>query len=118
MTDNRELAAVFGVLAVAWILLAHTIGWYAQVAASGYVIISNELWIAFVTTVPILIFTPAVMSKARWTAPGAVIVGVIGIITSILGLTTTPMNLVYGPAVWFVLTLLFTYFSFRAYRQK
>jgi len=66
----------------------------------------------------VLIFTPVVMSKARWTALGAVVAGVIAIIAAILGLVTIPPSLVVGPGVGLVLALLFTYFSFRAYQQK
>jgi hypothetical protein len=111
MPNNRELAAAFGVLVVAWIFLGYTIGYFAQ--APTY-----ALWLVFLTTVPVLVFTPAVMSKARWTAIGATIVGVINLVSAILGLPLTPMSLIYGPAVAVVLGALFTYFSFRAYQQK
>jgi len=110
---HRELAAAFGVLAVAWVLIGYTIGYFAQAGESA-----ATLWTIFVTTALVLVFTPAVMSKARWTALGAVIAGIINIISGILGLTASPMSLVYGPAVAVVLGLLFTYFSFRAYQQK
>ena len=111
MTDNRGLAAAFGVLSVAWTLLGHSVGYFVGMSAS-------TIWLGFVTTLLVLIFTPAVMSKARWTALGAVIAGVISIIEHSLGLITLPMNLAYGPAVAAVLALAFTYFSFRAYQQK
>jgi hypothetical protein len=111
MPNNRELAAAFGVLVVGWVLLGYTIGYFAGESAS-------TLWIIFITTVPVLIFTPAVMSKVRWTALVAVIAGVINIISAVIGLTASPMSLIYGPAVAFVLGLFFTYFSFRAYQQK
>jgi hypothetical protein len=111
MTKNREWAAAFGVLSVAWILLGHTTGYFIGLPAS-------TLWTDFVATLLVLIFTPAVMSKASWTAPGAVIVGVINIITHILGIATMPMSMVFGPVVAIVLALLFTYLSFRAYQQK
>ena len=111
MTKNRELAAAFGVLMVAWVLLGHTVGYFIGAPAS-------DLWINFVITLLVLIFTPAVMIKTRWTAAGAVIVGVINIIMNILGLGMTPMSKIYGPVVALVLLLLFTYFSFRAYQEK
>jgi hypothetical protein len=111
MTKNRELAAAFGVLSVAWILLGHTSGYFIGLSASN-------VWIDSVATLLVLIFTPAVMSKARWTAPGAVIVGVIDIIKDLRGTITMPMSMAFGPAVALVLALLFTYFSFRAYQQK
>jgi peptidoglycan/LPS O-acetylase OafA/YrhL len=108
MTNNRELAAVFGVLVVAWIVWVFTSG------AAGQCEMFTCLPV-FIPTVLVLIFTPAVMSKARWTALGAVIAGVVAIIVSILGITGGEG---YVPAVALVLSLLFTYFSFRAYRQK
>ena len=111
MINNRGLAAAFGVLSVAWVLLGHTVGYFIGLSAS-------TVWIDFVSTLLVLIFTPAVMSKARWTAPGSVIVGVINIIKDILGLITVPMRMLHGPAVAVVLALLFTYFSFRAYQEK
>jgi hypothetical protein len=111
MTKNRELAATFGVLSVAWILLGHTTGYFIGLSAS-------TVWTSSIATLLVLIFTPAVMSKARWTAAGAVIVGVINIITHIVGVTMIPMSMAFGSVVAIVLALLFTYFSFRAYQQK
>lgn len=108
---NRELAAAFGVLIVAWDLFGYTIGFFSGFPAS-------TLWMAFVVGLLVLIFTPAVMSEASWTAPGAVIVGVIKIVVDILGITMMPMSKVYGPVVSLVLVLVFTYFSFRAYQEK
>lgn len=110
MITNRGLAAAFGVLSVAWFLFGHTIGVF--VGLSAFII-----WTDFVTYLLVLIFTPAVMSKASWTALGAVVAGVIRIIRGILGLILLPTSLVYGPAVGLVLALAFTYFSFRAYQQ-
>lgn len=111
MTNNRALAAAFGVLRVAWILLGHTTGYFIGLSAS-------TLWIDFITTLLVLIFTPAVMSKARWTALGAVIVGAIDLIKDIGGLVIAPTSMAYGPAGALFLALVFTYFSFQAYRQK
>lgn len=112
MPTNRELAAAFGVLSVAFVLLGLTAG-----LAVGYP--ASVIWIAFVANLLVLIFTPAVMSKARWTALGAVVVGVIAILAGILGLVVLYGSMaVIGPIVAIVLALLFTYFSFRAYKQK
>jgi hypothetical protein len=111
MTNNRGLAAAFGVLSVAWVLLGHTVGFFIGLPAF-------ILWMEFVTLLLLLIFTPAVMFKARWTALGAVIVGVIRIIWDILGLASFHASLLYGPAVALVLVLFFTYFAFRGYQQK
>jgi hypothetical protein len=111
MPNNRESAAAFGVLSVAWFMLGHSVGFF--VGMSAFII-----WTDFVTYLLVLIFTPAVMSKARWTALGAVTAGVIRIIRGILGLISLPMSLVHAPAIGIVLALGFTYFSFRAYQQK
>jgi hypothetical protein len=111
MLNNRVIAATFGVISVAWFLFRHTIGFYAGFPAA-------TLWTDFIIYLLMLIFTPAVMLKARWTAPGAVVVGVIRIIVSIYGTMILPMSLKYGPGAAAVLALPFTYFSFQAYRQK
>jgi hypothetical protein len=111
MTKNRELAAAFGVLIVAWTLLGYTTGFFTDLSDSN-------LWAIFVGTLLVLIFTPAVVSKASWTAPGAVIVGVITIIRAILMAIMMPMTKVGGPVVALFLSLFFTYFSFRAYQEK
>jgi len=111
MTDNRELAAALGVLMVAWVPLGYTVGYFTGFSA-------YDLWIAFVGTLLVLIFTPAVMSKVSWTAPGAVVVGVINIIIHILAVITSPMSKVFALAVALVLDVLFIYFSFRAYQEK
>ena len=111
MTNNRVLAATFGVLSVGWFMFRHTTGFYAGFPAS-------TLWIDFTIYLLMLIFTPAVMSKARWTAPGAVTAGVIRMIRGIIGLISLPTSKLFGPPVGIVLGLLFTYFSFRAYQEK
>ena len=120
MTNNRELAAAFGVAYVEWVLIGHSAGVFVGLPAFA-------IWVDFVVTSLVLIFTPAVMSKAHWTALGAMIAGVIGIIWEIVGLIQMPvpvdsLYLTYfyfsGPIVAFVLALLFAYFSFRAYQQK
>jgi hypothetical protein len=111
MPNNRELAAMFGVLSVAQLLLGFTIGFFVGLS-------SSFIWTDSITTLLMLIFTPAVMLKARWTALGAVIVGVIRIVREIAALTMVPTSLVYAPVVALVLALLFTYFSFRAYQEK
>jgi hypothetical protein len=110
MLTNREWAAAFGVLHVAWMLLG-----YATEFLAGYPTI---IWEGVVNTLLVLIFTPLVMSKARWTALGATIAGVISAIAHILGLVTLPMSKAYGPIISIVLALLFAYFSYRAYEQN
>jgi hypothetical protein len=111
MPTNREFAAAFGVISVAWVLLGFTIGFFVSMPAS-------DIWMNFIVTLLVLIFTPAVMLKARWTVLGAVIVGVTRIVLEIAGLIMLPSSLVYGPVVALVVALLFTYFSYRAYKQK
>jgi hypothetical protein len=114
MANNRALAATFAVLLVGWFMLRHTLGFYNPVAAFFR-------WQDFVTYLLVLIFTPAVMWKVRWTALGALVVGAIRIVVGIIGLYTSLVvapSLAYGPAVAVVLALLMTYFSFRAYQEK
>lgn len=117
MANSRSLAAAFGVLSVAWILLGYAVGYFASLGIDA-----TGQWIVFVTTALMLVFTPAVMVKARWTALGAVVAGIINIIkhaAAVIGIpTSVPMSMIYGPVVSLVLALLFTYFSFQAYRQK
>ena len=78
MTNNRLLVGTFGVLLVAWDLVNIADGFFVGS-------LSLMLWTAVAVTLLILVFTPAVMLKARWTALGAVIAGVIRIITSAMG---------------------------------
>jgi hypothetical protein len=114
MTNNRVLAAAFGVLLVGWFMIRHTLGFYTGVPAF-------LVWEDFVTYLLVLIFTPAVMSKTRWTAPGLMVAGAIRILMGLYGLYTAltlAPSKAYGPGVAVVLALLITYFSFRAYREK
>jgi hypothetical protein len=120
MTNNRELAAAFGVAQVVWVLIGYITG-------AMVVIPTWAKYVDFVSDLLVLIFTPAVMSKARWTALGAMIAGVIRLIWLIEGFINMPVSAdsIYftilnfsGPIVASVLALLFTYFSFRAYQQK
>lgn len=111
MVNNRVLAAAFGVLLVGWYMVRWPIGFFLQLPALVG-------WVDFVTYSLILIFTPAVMLKARWTALGAMVAGVVRILIGIYGTITLPMSYKYGPVVGFLLGLIFTYFSFRAYREK
>jgi hypothetical protein len=108
MANNRVLAAAFGVLLVGWFTLRHTLGMYAAVAVWAR-------WVDFVIYLLVLIFTPAVMWKARWTALGALVVAVITDVWYILVLVTA---MSWTRVLTFVLALLFTYFSFRAYQEK
>ena len=111
MPTNREWAAAFGVLTVAWVLFLFTIGFFAILSAS-------ELWANFIAVSLVLIFTPLVMLKARWTALGAMIVGVIRIMMEIGGMIMLPSSLLYQPIVGLIVALFLTYFSYRAYKQK
>jgi len=113
MQSRRELAAAFGVLIVAWILFGFTIGYFNE-----YGVIGSELYPLFITTLLALIFIPLIMMKARWTAIGAIIAGIINMIIAIDGIAGTPASGLYGPAVLLVLSVLFTYFSFRVYKEK
>jgi hypothetical protein len=111
MPTSRELAAAFGVLIVGQVLLGLAIGFFAGLS-------SSFIWVDSITALLVLIFTPIVMLKARWTALGAVIVGVVRIATRISSLMELPTSLWYGPVPALVLALLFTYFSFQAYRHE
>jgi hypothetical protein len=106
--NNRALAAAFGVVLVGWFALRHTLGMYAGVP-------DWARWVDFVIYTLVLIVTPAVMWKARWTALAALVVGVITDVWYIVVLMTA---MLWTRVLTFVLALLFTYFAFQAYRQK
>ena len=112
MSRNRDLAAAFGVLAIAWALLGAIMGFVAQYIPAD---LHFPLW---VLTVLILIFIPLVRGVARWTALGAGIVGTIGVIWFLVELTILPPGAAYGPVVGSVFAALFAFFAFRAYFEK
>lgn len=112
MSRNRDLAAAFGVLAIAWALLGAIMGFVAQYIPAD---LHFPLW---VLTVLILIFIPLVRGVARWTALGAGIVGTIGVIWFLVELTILPPSAAYGPVVGLVFAALFAFFAFRAYLEK
>lgn len=118
MANNRVLAAAFGVVIASYLLaaliLGHTAGTFVGMSPL-------LLWtVFFIAALPVLVFTPAVMLKFRWTAAGAIIAGLIRIIVAISLLANAPLSVTirFGAAVGLILALFFTYFSFRAYREK
>jgi hypothetical protein len=113
MPRNRDLAAAFGVLAIAWGLLGAMMGFEAQYLPDY---LHFPSWILFVS---LLVFTTLVRGAARWTALGAGIVGVIGVIWMFVEATIIMSpSAWYGPGVGLVFVALFTFFSFRAYLEK
>jgi hypothetical protein len=107
MANNRVLADPFGVLLVAWVLWVF--------GGMGVPCLMPSCLLVLIPTLLVLIFTPAVVVKVRWTALGAIIAGLAVIIVCIVALAGGEG---YVPGVALVLSLMFTYFSFRAYRQK
>jgi hypothetical protein len=72
-----------------------------------------------------MIFTPALMVKARWTALGAMLVGVIVLTRPILRITAGLWDrlglfffFAWPATILLLLALPFIYFSFRAYQEK
>jgi len=112
MSRNRDLAALFGVLVIAWGMLGTMMGFAAQYLP---VHLHFPAWVLLVL---ILIFIPLVRGIARWTALGAVIVGVIGVIWFLYELTILPLSAAYGPAIGVAFVDLFSFFAFRAYLEK
>ena len=114
MPSVRVLAAAFAVLLVAWFMIRQTLGFYRGVPAFF-------VWEDFVTYLLVLIFTPAVMSRARWGARGLTVAGAIRTLAGLYGLytalTLTPSK-AYGPGIAVILAVLITYFSFRACQEK
>jgi hypothetical protein len=114
MTNNRVLAAAFGVINVGTFLLMHTVGIFLPPNNFPAVI-----WSGFVVYLLVMIFTPALMLKARWTALGAVIVGVLAFIRPILRAITLPLFFGgWAALILAILALPFIYFSFRAFQEK
>jgi len=112
MSRNRDLAAAFGVLVIAWALLGGLMGFVAQYIPAH---LHFPLW---VLAVLILIFIPLVRGVARWTALGAGIMGIIGVIWFLFELTILPPGAAHGPVVGLVFAALFAFFAFRAYLEK
>ena len=112
MSRNRDLAAAFGVLAVAWPLLGFATGFMAQ-----YVPASLHL-VVWAVNVLILIFLPLVRSTARWTALGAGIVGIIMVMWAMTEIVTLPQLPTTGPGLEVVFAAIFALFALRAYFEK
>jgi hypothetical protein len=113
MPNNRALAATCAVLLLGWFIIR--LGIYGLAMYPNTVMGQYFRWQDFTTYLLVLIFTPAVMWKARWTALGALVVGAIRILAGAIGLY---VFMTYPPAVSLILALLMTYFSFRAYQEK
>lgn len=112
MSRNRDLAAAFGVLVVAWALLGAMMGFVAQYLPDY---LHFPVWVVVVL---ILIFAPLARGAARWTALGSGIVGTIGVIWFIVELTIVPLEVAYGPVLGLVFAVLSAFFAFRAYLEK
>ena len=117
MTNNRALAAAFGVINSGTWLLYHTLGLFPYRWP-------DIIWSGFVVYLLVMIFTPALMVKARWTALGAMIVGVTTFMRPIVRIMSglwDALTLASGgrpSLILAILTLPFIYFSFRAYQEK
>jgi nicotinamide riboside transporter PnuC len=114
MSRNRDLAAAFGVLWVAWASLA-AMGNPRAFAEDIPVNLHFPFW---VLAVLVLIFIPLIRGVARWTALGAGIVGIIVVIFDLVSLTIVPPAIAYGPIIGLIFAALFAFFAFRAYLEK
>jgi uncharacterized protein YhhL (DUF1145 family) len=113
MSRNRDLAAVFGVLAVAWPYYGFATGFMAQYLPAS---LQLELW---AVNVLILIFLPLVRSTIRWTALGAGIAGIIMIIWVGIEIVILPGFLATrAPVLEVVFAGIFALFALRAYFEK
>ena len=112
MPRNRDLAAAFGVLAVAWPLWGFATGVMAQYYPP---------WVQLVVwavNVSIIVFLTLIKSTARWTALGAGVVGIIMVMWAVIEIVILPPAARFGPAVNVVFGALFALFSLRAYFEK
>ena len=109
MSRNRNLVTAFGVLLLAWGSLGILSG-FAEQYVPAY--LHFPLGVVMVL---ILIFTLLIRVVARWTALGAGIMGVVGVISFLYELTVITPSAAYGPAVASVFMALFAFFAFRAY---
>jgi hypothetical protein len=113
MPKNRDLAAAFGVLAVAWVLFGFANGFFAQ-----YLSVSLHL-IVWAIMVLNLIFLPLIRSSIRWTALGAGIAGIIMAIWALIEIFfILPPAAMGGPAIGLVFATLLALFALRAYFEK
>jgi len=112
MSRNRDLAAAFGVLAVAWPFLGAATGYTARYVST------TALLLDWAFAVLVLIFIPLVRGTTRWTALGAGIVGIIRAIFAILAIFVVPLGAAFAPATELVFSVLLAFFAFRAYREK
>jgi hypothetical protein len=112
MSRNRDLAAAFGVLAVAWPLYGF---------ATGFMAHYYPPWVKLVVwaiNVSVLIFLPLERSSARWTGLGAGIVGIIMATWAVTEIVILPPAATIGPAVNVIFGALFALFALRAYFEE
>ena len=112
MSRNRDLAAVFGVLAVAWPLFGFATDFMTQYYPP---LVKLVVW---AVNVSVISFLTLVRSTARWTALGAGIVGIIMVIWAVIEILILPPAAMIGPAVNVVFGTLFALFAWRAYFEK
>ena len=99
------------------------VAWDLAVFASGYAEQYFPTWSwssVWLLGVLVLIFIPLVRGTARWTALGAGILGIVGVIADVSApvLFVLPLSAAYGPALSMIFKALFAIFGFRAYVEK
>jgi hypothetical protein len=112
MSRNRDLAAAFGVLAVAWPFVGFATGFEAQYLSASFQLVLGAV------TLLILIFIPLVRRTARWTALGAGIAGIIMVIWVVIEIVTLPQLATRAPVLEVVFAGMFALFALRAYFEK
>ncbi len=111
MARDRDVAAAFMILRVAWSLLGFASGFFVQLPAeAGYR--------DFAILIPVLVFLPLIRSNIRWIALATGVIGVINLITALYSIVTFPAAFQFGPAISLIFILFFTFFALRAYLKE
>ncbi|MEE9164027.1 MAG: hypothetical protein V3U17_04475 [Thermoplasmata archaeon] len=103
--ENRDLAAAFMVLIVAWTMLGFAIGELQRASLfAGF----NLLF-----AILILVFIPLIRSGAPNTALAAGVIGALNFV--VIGLAGVLTNVIFSNAVIAAFSAFYAFFAFRAY---
>jgi len=107
----RDSAILFGVILLVWELITYVLG-----PAIGITLNSEGYVITAVADALVLILVISLLVSARWAPTGAVIAGVVKLVTTLLGFIAGSAQSrisvsLYEPIVVSILSLLFIFFS-------